>query len=228
MNAALTLPPDETTVAAYLGNQLPESQAEAFEIYCLNHPDFARKVELDLCMKRGLREIGTRGLESRPVFRFRPQWAIAASLAAVIIGSVLLLGWSHWHAGLITYRNLNEVPLELRTGVQFDVTMLRLRGADAVHRVAAPRGNGVLKLKIFPDTSPGPQGYSAAIVRDSIVNSRAVVLNQLHPDADGYLELYMPLSDVVGHKLKITLAPDTDRSVATTPAFQLQVVAPTN
>ncbi len=227
MNAALPLPPDEATVAAYLTNQLAESQAEAFEIYCLDHPDFARKVELDLCIKRGLREIGTLDSRPRPVFRIRPLWAWAASLTAVVICSLLFLG-SHWHDNLTAYLSLGEVPLQLRTGVLFDVTIVRLRGADAVHRVVAPRGNGVLKVRIFPDTSPGPHGYSVDIALGSIAGSRRVVLNQLLPDADGSVELYLPLSEVVGHTLDITLASDTDRSAAPAPALQLQVVAATD
>jgi hypothetical protein len=228
VSAALPLPPDEATVAAYLGNQLPEPQAEAFEIYCLNHPEFARKVELDLCMKRGLREIGVRDSRARTRLRFRPLWVMAAGLGAAVTFGLLLFAWSQWHVGLIAYRNLSEVPLQLRTGVFFDVTLLRLRGSDAEHRVIAPRGSGLLKLKIFPDSAPGQQGYSAAIMLDSITGSRPVVIKQLHPDAEGFLELYLPLSDLVGHTLKITIASDSDRTAAPAPAFRLQVVAAAN
>jgi hypothetical protein len=227
MSGALPLPPDEATVAAYLNNQLPEPQAEAFEMYCLDHPEFARMVELDLTMKRGLREIGMRDPKPRATLWYRPPWAMAAGLAAVI-GCGLLLAWSPWRASLVAYRSPSEVPLQLRAGVHVGVTLLRLRGSDATHRSAVPRGTGVLELKIYPDTSPGTDGYSAGIALDSIVGKRSVVLNHLRTDADGFLELYLPLSDVVGHTLNITLASDADSSAAPAPAFRLQVVAATD
>ena len=117
MSRTLPLPPDEATVAAYLSNQLPEPQAEAFEMYCLDHPEFARMVELDLTMKRGLREIGMRDLKPRAALRYRPPWAIAAALAAVI-GCGLLWVWSPFGAltwSLIALRSVSEeVPLQLR------------------------------------------------------------------------------------------------------------------
>jgi hypothetical protein len=228
MNSARPLPPDEATVAAYLGNQLPEPQAEAFELYCLDHPDFAQKVELDLTMKRGLREIGIRDLQSRPTVRFRPLRAMAAGLGAAAGCILLIWAWSHWQVGLIAYGNQNKIPLELRAGVPIGVTLLRLRGADATHRVVVPRRSGVLELKIFPDNSPGRQGYSVGIAVDSIVGSRSVVLDQLRPDADGFLELYLPLLNVVGHTLNITVASDADHSATQASAFQLQVVAGTD
>jgi hypothetical protein len=227
MSGALPLPPDEATVVAYLGNQLSEAQAEAFEIYCLDHPEFARMVELDLTMKRGLREIGMRDLKPRAALRYRPPWAMAAGLAAVI-GCGLLLVWSPWRDSLVTYLNPSEVPLQLRAGVHVGVTLLRLRGSDATHRVVVPRRTGVLELKIYPDTSAGRDGYSAGIALDSIVGRRSAVLHPLHADADGFLELYLPLSEVVGHTLKITLSSDVDSSAAPAPAFRLQVVAATD
>jgi hypothetical protein len=224
MSGALPLPPDEQTVAAYLGNQLPGPQAEAFEIYCLDHPEFARKVELDLSIKRGLREIGVGNPAPPAAVRQWPRWAMAAGLAAVV-GCGLLLGWSHGHTGLVAYRDASEIPLPLRAGVQVSVTFLRLRGSEAPHRVVVPRHTGVLELKIYPDTASGQNGYSANIVRDTLVGTRSVALKQLRTDPEGFLELYMPLSEVVGHTLDITLASDAANAATPMPAFRLQVVA---
>ncbi|HTB65439.1 MAG TPA: hypothetical protein VK727_04375 [Steroidobacteraceae bacterium] len=227
MSGTLPRPPDEATVTAYLSNQLPEPQAEAFEMYCLDHPEFARMVELDLTMKRGLREIGMRDLKPRAALRYRPPWAIAAALAAVI-GCGLLLMWSPWRAELVAYRSPSEVPLQLRAGVHVDMTFLRLRGSDTAHRLVVPRRVGVLQLKIYPDTAPGRDGYSADLALDSIVGTRSVILDRLRTDADGFLDLYLPLSAVVGHTLNVTLTADADSSAAPAPAFRLQVVAATD
>ena len=108
------------------------------------------------------------------------------------------------------------------------MTFLRLRGSDAAHRLVVPRRTGVLQLKIYPDTASGRDGYSAGIALDSIVGTRSVALDRLRTDADGFLELYLPLSDVVGHTLNITLTSDADGSAEPAPAFRLQVVAATD
>ncbi|HEV2700141.1 MAG TPA: hypothetical protein VGV09_00815 [Steroidobacteraceae bacterium] len=228
MSAAFALPPDDATIAAYLSNQLPNHQAEAFELYCLDHPEFSRRVELDLCIKHGLRRIGIRNVIARPVFRFPQRWSMAASLGAVLVCGLLVLLWSQRHIGLTAYRNLSEVPLQMRSGSHFDVTLLRLRGSDATHKVVAPGHSGLLTLKIFPDSAQGIQGYSADIVLASKLGSRSVVLNRLRADASGFLSLYLSLSDVVGHTLDITLTSDNGSSAPSAPAFRLQVVAATD
>ena len=223
MSAAFA--PDEATVAAYLGNQLPEPQAQAFEIYCLEHPEFARKVELDLCFRRGLREIGIRD-GAPPKARPRMRWALAAGLAAAVALGVGLYATFPRPGALVAYSDLREVPPLLRQGVQFDVTLVRLRGTDAVHQVSAPRGSRLLNLKLLPDSAPGPSGYSVTIEAQTHLGSRPLILNGLRPDAEGFLELYLPLAQVSGHRLKISLVSDPDRALATAPAFALQVVAP--
>ena len=43
--------PGETVVADYLANRLSETEAQAFELYCLEHPDFARDVERELALR---------------------------------------------------------------------------------------------------------------------------------------------------------------------------------
>jgi hypothetical protein len=227
MNSDLPMPPDEAAIGAYLGNQLPESQARTFEIYCLDHPEFARKVESDLILKLGLREIGMIDRRRGPTIPFRPRWAMAASLGAVVGCGLLLVAWSLWRGHLVAYRNPSEIPPELRNGVHLEVTLQRLRGPVATHRIVAPRSTGVLELKIYPDSPPGRNGYSAHIVVDSLVGVRSIVLNQLRGDASGWLELDLPLSEVVGHALDITLTSDANPSIAPVPAVKLQVIAAT-
>ena len=73
-------PPDQATVAAYLANRLDETGAEAFESYCLRHPDFARRVELDLIFKVGLRQMQGPDPVRRTGHRRRRMLAIAAGL----------------------------------------------------------------------------------------------------------------------------------------------------
>jgi hypothetical protein len=224
MTAVLRMPPDEATVAAYLSHKLPTEQADAFEIYCLEHPQFARKVELDLTFKRGLREIGLRNLQPGPSTRFWPRPALAASVAAVAACGLLLVVGPRWRDSLVVYRSATEVPSALRTDTHFGVTLVHLRGAQPPHRIVAPGRNGVLELRLYPDASPGRQGYSARIAYDSMVRSRSVILTQLRADSAGYIEMYLPLSEVADRTLKITLSPDPDPSGSPPPAFLLQIV----
>ena len=227
MSSALPSPPDEATVAAYLGNELSEPEAEAFEIYCLDHPEFAQKVEMDLCMRRGLREIGIPAVKPPTAAPLRPLWALAAGLGAVVVCGLLIYSWSHFGGRLVAYRNPHEIPLQLRGGSPIEVTFLRLRGSAARQQIVVPGRSGLLKLRIYPDTPVGREEYSARIVLDPVATARSVNLEHLRADAEGFVELYLPLADVVGHTLNITLVTDGDPSATTGPGFQLQVLAAT-
>ena len=229
MSRSALIPPDEATVTAYLSNQLPAQSAEAFEIYCLDHPEFARKVELDLAFRNGLRGISQRDLQQQPATHFRPYPAMAAALGALVACGLALLMWSHWHGGPAAYRSAGEVPSQLRQGIQVTATLMRLRGAaNGIRQVLAPPNSGVLELKVFPDTPPGRQGYFATITLDSTGGSRSVVLNQLRVDADGYVKVYLPMTDALGRTLRIGLASDPSSSTSAPASFQLEVVASSN
>ena len=63
--------PDEATVRAYLRNRLQGARAEAFETYCLSHPEFSRRVEMDVYLTQGLKHSAAAGSAecARPVHR---------------------------------------------------------------------------------------------------------------------------------------------------------------
>ncbi len=214
-------PPDEATVAAYLSNRLDPSRAEAFELYCLRHPDFARRVEMDLFLKTGFGQIRAPDSVLRTGHRRRVLLATAAGLV-LVVGCGLLL-WRSVHPGaLLAYRSATEVPAPLLSGPRVSVTLIRLRGYSAVHRIVAPRGAGVVAVRVAPDSPPGRLGYTMNVALESAVIPRSVTLDSLHPEADGYVEIYVPLATLVGQTLRIALNPSPATDTESL-SFRLQV-----
>jgi hypothetical protein len=215
---------DEATVAAYLSNRLDSNRAQAFEAYCLSHPDFARRVELDLFLKIGMKQQQVQG--RRAGHRRRIGLALAAGLTLIVGCGLLLL--SRTHLGTLSaYRSATEVPAQLLAGPRVSATLIRLRGSSAVRRVVAPRGAGVLRVRVAPDSPPGRLGYAIGVALEPRIISRSVTLDNLHADADGYIEMYLPLGAVAGQTLRVTVASFPPLGEAPL-SFRLQVAYPQN
>jgi hypothetical protein len=214
-------PPDEATIAAYLSDRLEPSRAEAFEAYCLRHPDFAQRVELDLFLKVGFRQMPAQDPVRRTGHRRRTMLAIAAGLTLIVACGLLLLRSVHPGA-LLAYRSATEVPASLLSGPRVSITLIRLRGDSAVHRIVAPRRAGVLAVRVAPDSAPGRLGYAMGIALESAVIPRSVTLDDVHADANGYIEVYLPLADLVGQTLRITVNPSPLTGTESL-SFRLQV-----
>jgi len=216
--------PDEATVAAYLANRLDSTRAEAFEAYCLSHPDFARRVELELSLKVGLKQMQGQDRVSRPSQRRRIVLALAASLVLVVGCALLLLPRAHL-GGLTAYRSATEVPSQLFDGPRLTATLIRLRQGSGVRRVIAPLGAGVLRVRVSPDAPPGRLGYAMHVALEPRVIPRSVTLDNLHADADGYIEMYLPLADLAGRTLRVTVTSFPAMGEAPL-SFRLQVAYP--
>ncbi len=68
-----------------------------------------------------------------------------------------------------------------------------------------PRGAGVLLVRVAPDSAPGRLGYAIGIAVEPRVIPRSVSLDALQADADGYVEVYLPLSAVAGKTLRLSV-----------------------
>jgi hypothetical protein len=198
-------PPDEATMADYFANRLASARAEEFEAYCLRHPDFARQVELDLILKLGFKQLTQTQAVRRATHRRRISLAIAAGLA-LIVGCGLLLLHRAQPGNLIAYRMMEEMPLSVRSGPRMGVTLIRVRQAAPVHRIVAPREGGILTLRVAPDLPPGLLGYVIGVALEPGVGSRATTLDKLKPDADGYVDVYLPFASLAGHTVQINLS----------------------
>ncbi len=213
--------PDEATIAAYLSDRLDPSRAEAFEAYCLQHPEFAGRVELDVMLKTGLRQPKGTPSARLPFHRRRTLLAIAAGLV-VAVACGLLLRPLERTGGLIAYRAVTEAPSSLLSGPRVRATLIRLREGSAVRRIEAPPGAGLLLIRVAPDAAPGRLGYRVKAAVEPQVIPRSVTLDELHPTADGYLELYLPVAAVAGQTLRITVDPSPAAGTDSL-SFQLQV-----
>jgi hypothetical protein len=214
-------PPDEATVAAYLANRLTSTAAEAFEAYCLRHPDFARRVELDLLFKEGFRRMQGPEAVRHTGHRRHIILGLAAGLALVVGGGFLLLPSVHPGAPL-AYRSAEQVPSLLSSGPRLNITLIRLRGDSGVHRIVAPQRAGLLTIRVAPDAPPGRLGYSMGVALEPAVIPRSVTLDNLHADADGYIKMYLPLAALVGQTFKVTVNP-APATGAESLSFRVQV-----
>lgn len=213
----------EATVAAYLADRLDSVRAAAFEDYCLKHPDFARRVEADVLLKEGMKQMQGQAQTTtqRAGHRRRIGLAIAAALAAIVVCGLLLLPRLNFGA-LTAYRSEADVPAPLLAGTRVSTTLIRLRGDATVRRVVVPRGAGVLRVRVAPDSAPGRLGYAIGVAIEPQVIPRAVALDHLQADPDGFLEMYLPLDAVAGKTLNLTVTPSPPAGDAAL-AFRLQV-----
>jgi hypothetical protein len=202
--------PDEATVRAYLANRLPGGRTEAFEAYCLGHPEFAQRVEMDLYLRTGLRHVPPATALERTRPARRRLFAMAACLSAAAACGLLLLLRTH-PLPLTAYRSATDVPVALLSGPRPDLTLVSLRARTAEHRVVVPAGAGVLTLRVLPDSPAGASGYALGVALESTMIARAVTVDKLKTDNDGFIAVYLPVAGIVGHRLRVTVtaAPPT-------------------
>jgi hypothetical protein len=214
--------PSEATIAAYLSNRLDDTQAEAFEAYCLNHPEFARRVELDLYLKVGFKELHGADRRQRARRRWKVGLGIAASLLVIFAGVFLVMGGRNTQP-LIAYRSAAEVPAALRAALPFELTLLRLRDSSTVRQIVAPPHVELLTLRLLPDGPGGQRGYSVTLTRESPLHPQTLRIESVGADADGYLKLYLPLATLLGHTLAVTVTPAPGSGG--TPPLRVQIVS---
>jgi hypothetical protein len=198
------MPPDEATIKAYLSNHLRGARAEAFEAFCLEHPEFSRRVEMDLYLTKGLRHIrdASAAKSTRPARRFG--FAVAAGLTAVVACGLLLVSRAH-PLGLTAYRSATDVPAALLTGPRVGITLVSLREPATEHRVVVPAGAAVVALRVMPNSAAGASGYAIGVALESALIARSVTLDGLKADNDGFIEIYLPVADIVGHTLRVAV-----------------------
>jgi len=147
--------------------------------------------------------------------------SIAAGIA-LVVGLGFVLFPPAQPDGLLAYRSATEVPSALLVGPPVSITLIRLRDGSPVHQIVAPRKAGILMVRVLPDAPAGPQGYAMGVAPESAAGGRSITLDKLHPDAEGYIKMYLPLARFVGQPLRIALTPSP--ATGTEPlSFRLQV-----
>ena len=223
--------PGETVVADYLANRLSETEAQAFELYCLEHPDFARDVERELALKTGMREADQSAAQiSAPTRRRRyGRWRLALAASIVVFASAV---WIIQYAmdkrpALVAFTSTTDVPEQLRRSAISQVWLVRVRGKSAATQVSAP-ADGVVEIRLLPDMESKSGDYSVQISADSPSSTKPLTVGNLRTAADGYLQLYVPASQMVGRTWLISVAEGGDFAKSQPrQVFRVQFVAAT-
>lgn len=221
--------PGESVIADYLANRLSEAEAQAFEQYCLQHPDFARDVERELALKTGMRQAHQSVAPVRvPTHKRRyRQWAFALAACVAVLGSaVLVIQYSKdTQPSLVAFTSTIDIPDQLRGSAISEIRVVRMRGNDAVTQVSAS-ANGLVEIRLLPSLSSKSGGYSLQIADESGPSTKPLTVRNLRPAPDGYLQLYVPASQMIGRTWLISLAENGDFGKSQTKeVFRIQFVA---
>jgi hypothetical protein len=204
--------PGEAVVAAYLANRLSETEAQEFELYCLQHPDFARDVERELTLKTGMREADQSVAPvSVPTYKRRYRWRLAlAASVAVLASAVLIIQYvMDKQPALVAFTSTIDVPEQLRRSAVSQVWLVRVRGNSAATRVSAP-ADGVVEIRLLPDKDSKSGDYSVQISRESLSSTKPLIVKHLKQATDGYLQLYVPAKQMIGRTWLISVAEGDD------------------
>jgi hypothetical protein len=148
----------EHFVARYARGSLSEPEREAFEQYCVLHPEVAEQVATDRAMFEGLRAMERkRARPRRPLIHY----ALAAGVAALALAASI---WSFYGGGTeaaAMYAAAEDLPALLRERVSTPLRVVAQRGGAL--RLEAPPGHDVLKLEIVVD------GASAGVADVSVI-----------------------------------------------------------
>jgi hypothetical protein len=133
---------NQEQIEQYVTGRLSESEAQAFEDYCLSNPDFARQVEYEQRLKAGLAQVA-RGSTAEFVRAPHPlQWSLAAA-ASVLLALVAI--FYIWNPG--THAVAPSILAATTGSAPHGGTSLRLalvRGSDTVPTLPA----GVVRVEI--------------------------------------------------------------------------------
>jgi hypothetical protein len=85
---------NQELIEQYVAGRLSESEAQAFEDYCLANPEFARQVEYEQRLKAGLTEVA-RGSTAEFVRSDHPlRWSLAAAAGLVLALAAMFYIWN--------------------------------------------------------------------------------------------------------------------------------------
>jgi len=94
---------NQQLIEQYVSGKLSEAEAEAFELFCLENPEFARQVEVEQRLKAGLAQVA-RGSTSEFVRSANPEWWKLALAAGVLL--FVAMGALLWQRTAAVHPNL--------------------------------------------------------------------------------------------------------------------------
>jgi hypothetical protein len=185
-------------VARYVLGRLSESEREAFEEFCLLHPDVAEQVATERAFRHGMKVVEMPPQSARPRW---PKWALAAGVGAVLAAGIA------WLAGGDA---LHPQRLMVQTGVAGEpaapvLRLVRVRGSYLPTATLAGEAD-ILRIVIAPGESAGPPPWTAELARnDGDAWRPAGELPGLKANSARELELLVDVSDFGNEHLQLTL-----------------------
>jgi hypothetical protein len=149
---------NQELIEQYVAGRLSESEAQAFEDYCLANPEFARQVEYEQRLKAGLTQVAS-GSTAEFVRSDHPlRWSLAAAAGLILALVAMFYLWNPTSRG-----NAPAMLAAVTDATPHDGTSLRLalvRGSDT--EPALPRG--MVRVEIVGLFDVG-NSYSVALDR---------------------------------------------------------------
>lgn len=174
---------NQSLIEPYVAGRLSEAEAQAFEEYCLAHPEFAKQVEYEQRLKAGIVQVA-RGSTAEFVRSNHPlRWSLAAAAGLLLAIVSIFYLWNHPLA--VTTR---PVMAAVNTDAQRNGSSLRLalvRGTES----APTLQEGIVRIEIVGLFDLGFH-YSVALERLERNNNQTVAtLYSQHPTSPVTLEV---------------------------------------
>jgi hypothetical protein len=177
---------NQDLIDRYVAGRLGESEAQAFEEYCLAHPEFARHVEYEQRLKAGIAQV-SRGSTAEFVRSNHPlRWSLAAAAGLLLAIVSIFYLWNHPLA--VTSR---PVMAAVQTDAQRNGPSLRLalvRGTETAPLLQ----RGIVRVEIVGLFDLGFH-YSVALDRleqNEKIDTIATLYGQ-HPTSPVTLEVML-------------------------------------
>jgi hypothetical protein len=214
---------EQHVVARYLADQLSDTDREAFELFCREHPEMFRELEATARFKSGLARLGESGqLDS--LMAVRPGLGSfmlrhAAAIVAVGIGLAALGGALDAFRTPVIGATVAEVSGRFRTAlpVVAEYELMRTReSGDFDARVILPSMPAALHFRVLPDVE-GQPSYSATLSRDTASGTTVVAsVSGLQPDAQQYVAFFISSAAMVPGTYSLRVAPEGDSTSGST------------
>jgi len=214
--------PDDITIAnRYLADALTDAERNAYEERLVREPQTLRELEATARLKVGLEQLRDKGeleeaLRANPLTRSPLTVALAAAVAALVIGVSL---WSTHEFGsrsALLAPSISAMTDESGNVLALGLTqsLLRKRSTNYDAVITLPPGRSAIKLRVLPATTTGAQTYVASVarLRDNDSAESVGTLRDLHPDQDGFIDIYADSSLLSPGRYRVTLSDASDTS----------------
>lgn len=183
---------NQEKIEQYVAGKLGQEEAEAFEVYCIENPEFARQVEFEQRLRAGIAQVARGSTAEFVRSAEQPNWRLAIAASVLLAALVGVFIWQR-------SAPFGAVPVmaAVTTEAQRDTPVLRLalvRGAES----SSGLGAAPTRIEIVGLFDPG---YHYTISLDRLAGSGGVenisTLYGQHPTSPVTLEVI-----VDGHRLR--------------------------